>query len=529
MDLPMSHHGRDGAKDIPLSAGDGAAPAIDRFVILREIGEGGMGQVFLAQHPVTGMEVAVKRLKPSLVTDAGAVRRFLAEARHMYHLNHPRILRIMEILDPPAGPYYVMPHIPSGPLSHALREGQPTDYVLSLRVAGDIASALAYAHQKGILHRDLKPANVLMDADGHASLSDFGLVRDFTTNDSIVDGSPSFCEGTAPYMSPAVARGEAEDTRCDIYSFGAMLYEMLTGRRPYHCKSGSMRATLQMIAAGPPAKILKENPSAPAGLAAVAEGCMARELHDRYAKMNDVVADLELVSAGKLPLGPHRTWRRNSRGRIGLALLVCLSIALAVAWRVEPGFFGPQVVRLTNLIQPPADGSGGISANSDGTILLQSDRDNPRVSLVFPYTPKGQYDLCIDFTRSTGDDGLDQCLSYRGHGFCWTLGGGHNSTSSFWRVGSGEFGNNPTASPPSPSVLTNGKRHHSKVEVRSGRVAAYLDGVKMSEYMTDYADMHFPNPNELPNIWRNRLGVSILNSDVTLHKIEVIEQPIWRK
>jgi hypothetical protein len=527
MDLPMSNHGVDGGAPSAPREGATSDTAIDRFALLAEIGEGGMGQVFLARHPVTGMEVAVKRLKPSLVDNAGAIRRFLAEARHMYHLNHPRILRIMEIWDPPAGPYYVMPHVPAGPLSRAFREGQPTDYVLTLRVACDIASALAYAHQKGILHRDLKPANVLMDADGHAILSDFGLVREFTTNDSIVDGSPAFCEGTAPYMSPAVARGEAEDTRCDIYSFGALLYELLTGHQPYHCGSGSMRETLKMIAAGPPSKILKHNPSAPAGLAAIAEGCMARELHHRYAKMTDVVADLDLVAAGKVPLGPHRTWRGKPRRRIALAIVAFAAlIGLVVAWRFEPGFFSPQPVSLTGAILHSIDPATGASPAPGGSILLRADEDHARVSIVFPYVPHGQYDLCIDFTRVTGDDGLDQCLSFDRHTFCWTLGGVRNSTSSFWWVGAGGFGNNPTSV---PTAFANGTRHRSKVEVRSGRVAAWLDDMKISEHQTNYSDLHFPKPEELPDQWGRQLGISILNSQVIIHRVEVVEQPSWRR
>ena len=301
-----------------LHDGAGPTPAppagpvgIDRFEIVRPLGAGGMGDVFLARHPVTGTDVAVKRLKPSLVNDRAAVQRFLTEARHMYHLNHPHILRIMEVWDPPAGPYYVMPYMPHGPLSERIRPGQPLDYVTTVRVARDVAAALAYAHGKGIIHRDLKPANVLLDKDGRAYLSDFGLVRAFDGasggggNDPSVDVTRSQCQGTAPYMSPAVAAGQAEDTRCDVYSFGAMLYELLTGHPPY--SGSSTRAVLDQVRAGPPAPVLARNPHAPAALAAIAEGCMARQLRERYASMDDVAADLDRVAAGRPPLGPHGT------------------------------------------------------------------------------------------------------------------------------------------------------------------------------------------------------------------------------
>lgn len=343
----------DRSKDLPVSASTGAGPCadetvaasesaagdsdapltIDRFTLIRAIGHGGMGDVFLANHPITGLEVAVKRLKPSLVPERQHVQRFLTEARHMYHLNHPHILRIMEVWDPPAGPYYVMPYMDCGSLANQIRRGQPTDYVLTLRVARDIAEALAYAHSKGIIHRDLKPLNVLMDGEGRAFLSDFGLVRAFNTHDPDLDVRNQSAEGTAPYMSPAVAKGEAEDTRCDIYSFGALLYELLTGELPYEGSSSS--EVVEKILAGPPVAILKRNPHAPAGLAQIAGGAMARELRDRYSSMADVLADLERWNNGKLPLGRHGRDSKKASGKwIAATVLPLIVGGFAVArWR----------------------------------------------------------------------------------------------------------------------------------------------------------------------------------------------------
>ena len=269
-----------------------------------------MGDVFLARHPITGLEVALKLLKPALVPDRQHVQRFLTEARHMYHLNHPHILRIMEVWDPPAGPYYVMPYMEHGSLAGQIRPGQPADYVFVLRVARQIAEALAYAHSKGIIHRDLKPLNVLMDGEGRAFLSDFGLVRAFNTHDPDLDVQSSAAEGTACYMSPAVARGEAEDTRCDIYSFGAMLYELLTGCAPYAGKSSGK--TLRQLLAGPPQPIFKRNPHAPSGLVKIAEWAMARELRDRYSSMADVLADLARLENEK-PAGLGRMGGKSFR------------------------------------------------------------------------------------------------------------------------------------------------------------------------------------------------------------------------
>ncbi len=130
---------------------------------------------------------------------------------------------------------------------------------LILDIATQIAEGLRYAHQRGIIHRDLKPANILLAANDKACLADFGLARTMF-NDTIVDVESQQCEGTAPYMSPAVAAGNAEDTRCDIYAFGALLYEMLTGEPPY--KGQNTKEIQKQILAGPPKPITTLNPKA---------------------------------------------------------------------------------------------------------------------------------------------------------------------------------------------------------------------------------------------------------------------------
>jgi WD40 repeat protein len=313
-----------------------SAIALDRFTLIRQIGQGGMGDVFLATHPITGLEIAIKRLKPSLVNDPQHVQRFLTEARHMYHLNHPHILRIMEVWDPPAGPYYVMPYMDRGSLANQIHRGQPADYVFTLRVSRQIADALAYAHSKGIIHRDLKPLNVLMDNEGRAFLSDFGLVRPFNTHDPDLDVRANESAGTAGYMSPAVAKGEAEDTRCDIYSFGAMLYELLTGHVPYEGKT--IYEVCHKVLAGPPKPILKRSPHASPGLVKIAEGAMGRELRDRYSSMADVLADLARLEQDKPPLGPHGREVKKSRVNrmVAAAALAVLVIAAFVVVRLWP-------------------------------------------------------------------------------------------------------------------------------------------------------------------------------------------------
>ncbi len=152
--------------DPPNQPGDMAR--IDRFPILKEIGQGGMGLVFLARHPVSGAAVAIKVISPQLAHDPRSVHRFLTEARHMSRLSHPNILKVLDVSDRPEGPYYVMPYMEHGSLAKLLASGKPLDDKTALRVAQGLAEALAYAHEKGIIHRDLKPANVLLDHKGDA-------------------------------------------------------------------------------------------------------------------------------------------------------------------------------------------------------------------------------------------------------------------------------------------------------------------------------------------------------------------------
>jgi sugar lactone lactonase YvrE len=189
-----------------------------------------------------------------------------------------------------------------------------------------VAEGLSFAHRSGIIHRDLKPANILLGANGEICLADFGLART-VFNDSIVDVERQQLEGTAPYMSPAVAAGDAEDTRCDIYSFGALLYEMLTGEPPY--KGRSTREILNNIIAGPPRPITSLNPVADRRLVAVAEKAMARELRDRYADMRDIVKDLQQIKDGKKPDGAAKAGNLVPF-YVGTALVALIVITLLV-------------------------------------------------------------------------------------------------------------------------------------------------------------------------------------------------------
>ena len=332
------------SKALGPPAQPGALASLDRFAVVRQIGSGGMGIVFEGTDLPSKARVALKMLRPEFVAFPEAVRRFLTEAGHMHQLSHPNILRVSEVVPRPAGPYYVMPFMESGPLSAKIGRGRPLDGPTVVGVARDVADALAYAHGKGIIHRDIKPSNILLGDDGRAYLSDFGLVR--TVFNDEINGVADLREGTAAYMSPAVAAGGAEDTRCDIYSFGATLYEMLAGVPPYEGRTADQ--VVQRVLEGPPPPLGRVSREAPAGLVKIVEGSMARELRDRYAQMSDVLADLDRHARGEPIHGPHgprpgKPARRTAAAAFAAAILAATAV-----------FWGTRHDRRTAAIIPPA-------------------------------------------------------------------------------------------------------------------------------------------------------------------------------
>jgi sugar lactone lactonase YvrE len=356
----------------------GVLATVDRFEVLRILGGGGMGVVLLARDPNTAREVAVKMIKADLVGNQQIVHRFVKEAGHLQRLRHANVTPVLEVSDRPQGPYFVMPYFERESLAKRIQIGRALEPALILDIASQIAEGLRYAHQHGIIHRDLKPANILLAENDKACLADFGLARTMF-NDTIVDVESQQCEGTAHYMSPAVAAGNAEDTRCDIYAFGALLYEMLTGEPPY--KGQSTKEVQKQILAGPPKPITALNPKADRGLVTVAEGAMARELRDRYANMADVLADLARIKDCKPPFGAHGTVRKARynllRGRLIIKIswiAACLAVIATLSW-----ILWPRVPERPLIFQTPR----GVAVDSAGNIYVV-DGDNSTIGKIAP-------------------------------------------------------------------------------------------------------------------------------------------------
>jgi len=268
-----------------IQAGNRVGP----YEIVCSVGAGGMGQVFRARDTRLGRDVAIKVLPDELAAEPDRVRRFEQEARAIAALNHPNICQIYDVVplndttSTPGSSFLVLEHVNGEPLRGPLR---PADAV---RLAVQVADALDAAHQHGILHRDVKPANIMVTSSGQVKVLDFGLATTMTTEQDLTRTTEGMVVGTVAYMSPEQVEGKPLDARSDIFSFGATLYEMLSGRRAF---SGDSAA--QVVSA-----VLRDDPPAlglsPA-LEHVVRRCLAKQRLQRFASMQEVKAALEGLS-----------------------------------------------------------------------------------------------------------------------------------------------------------------------------------------------------------------------------------------
>jgi len=339
-----------------LSAGARLGP----YEILSAIGAGGMGEVYKARDTRLDRSVAIKVLPEGAAADPERRRRFEQEARAVSALNHPHICVLHDIGSEGGVDYLVMEHLEGQTLADRLTKGAlPLDQALQYAI--QIANGLARAHRHGILHRDLKPGNVMLTPDG-AKLLDFGLAKLRSPAAAAVAAlsmlptaeAPGTAEGTilgtVPYMAPEQLDGREADARSDVFAFGAVLYEMLTGRRAFDGKSPASIMAAILEREPPPVSSLQ--PVTPPALDRLVKRCLAKDPDERWESAHDVAADLEWlleaapapVIAGRQP-GGRRSWRL-----VGVALAFAAGAALvgvaAWLWPVPPALPG-RVVRFS--------------------------------------------------------------------------------------------------------------------------------------------------------------------------------------
>ena len=306
---------------------DGLRAALaGRYDIERELGRGGMGTVFLAEDRKHRRRVAIKVLRPEVRTPVGA-ERFLREIEIAASMSHPHILPLHDSGQANGLLYYVMPHVEGESLRDRLtREGRlPVDE--AVRIARQVASALAYAHARGIVHRDIKPENILLST-GMALVSDFGIARAITAAaDSPQLSTAGIVIGTPAYMSPEQASGVHElDGRSDVYSLGCVLYEMLAGQSPHAGPSAQAVIARRL---SEPLPNLHTVPDVPEGVVHVVTKALAMAPADRFTTAEQFGLALETVGARNGPRGSRRVVAALAASVLAVALVAGGVLALA--------------------------------------------------------------------------------------------------------------------------------------------------------------------------------------------------------
>ncbi|MDB5386931.1 MAG: hypothetical protein JWM11_2577 [Planctomycetaceae bacterium] len=345
---------------------------VGRFELRRQLGEGSGGTVYLAHDPMLERSVAVKVPKFPL-GDRKSVERFLREARSASRLRHPNIVTVFESGEAETKCYLVFEYI-AGETLLAKLKGEPVDIRQAAIWVRDLADALSYAHREGVVHRDIKPSNIILDSSGRPLLMDFGVARRIDADATMT--SDGGLLGTPAYMSPEQALGDRAvvGPASDQYSLGVVLYEMLTGQRPF---SGPTYSILGQVVAAEPRGPRELNREVPRDLEAICLKAMAKKSADRYLNASEFALDLQCWLDGQpvqaRPIGPLKRagkWCRRNQTVVVAATIVFLVVAASVAWN----WFKPPepsgVIELTLVVQ-------GLGISLDGTLVSDEQAQKP--------------------------------------------------------------------------------------------------------------------------------------------------------
>ena len=297
--------------------------------LIKKIGEGGMGVVYLAHHLALNKNVAVKILPPSFAMEEERVKRFVREARSAAQLEHSNIIQIYNIAKHEDFYFIVMQYADGESLAHAIKRQGKINTLEALGIIKDVALALSVAHRKNIVHRDIKPENIMINTNGEVKLMDFGLARVLDVASNLSRTGDIL--GTPYYLSPEQAQGHKVDGRADIYSLGVTLYYMLSGKKPFEGDT-TLTIILKHINEKPPV-ISQTNPETPECVSNVINKMLEKDPARRYQSTDELIDDINLchneIASGDSNAPPDgRASKRNYKGRLRIKAMPNNKIAL---------------------------------------------------------------------------------------------------------------------------------------------------------------------------------------------------------
>jgi serine/threonine-protein kinase len=367
-----------------------------RYLLEEQIARGGMGEVWRARDTVLDRPVAVKLLHDSLAGDAKAAKRFRREALTAAQISHPNMANVFDYIEENGQPGIVMELVPGETLAHRLEKKKKIPIREAVRMTDDVLSALSAAHAAGIVHRDIKPANILLTPAGEVKVTDFGIARSLSDASLTQTGTVM---GTAHYSAPEQVRGESASPSSDIYSMGVVLFEMLTGERPYSGDTPIAVAMARLSEDPPHPKEVR--PAIPAALDAVVMRALAREPGDRFASaaemrmaLDQAAADAPIDQTQVLTVeGADETTALGvlvpdepKEGRIAAAippawvgkrlakLLVPLIIVALLVWGLMAAFGGPTSTKIVDFRGMSLDAAASAAARAHLKLQTQTAR-----------------------------------------------------------------------------------------------------------------------------------------------------------
>lgn len=332
------------------NASGGLLPHFGRYQIKKKLGQGGMGAVYLVYDPVLKRDVALKTI--SVAQDANTFKRFMHEANTMARLNHPNIVKIYDIGSDNDIPYFTMDFINGSNLADLVQDGK-MNVRRAVEVVQKVAHTIDYAHKQGILHRDLKPANIMMNQDGEPLVMDFGLAKDMEGGNKL--SKTGMMLGTPAYMPPEQAwcKRKELDERSDVYSLGAVLYELLTGKPPFR---GTSHAILMQVVEKEPQPPSKISAMVPKEVENICLKAMAKDKRYRYQSAYELARDLERFLQGEPVLAMPQAWKyKVGKWLSKNSLVVALTAAGLVALLLTGIFSYWQIRQERNLAVSAAE------------------------------------------------------------------------------------------------------------------------------------------------------------------------------